>query len=165
VSKPAKKSGKENKSGEQIVAQNRAASYNYYLLERFEAGLVLHGTEVKALREGKANIRDAYVDFKPSGPWLVNAHIAQYMPGGPWNHEPLGARKLLLHKNEIYKLAGRTQSKGLTVIPLRIYFRNGLAKVELALAQGKKSWDRRQDERNKEARRETEEAMYRNRRR
>lgn len=165
MSKPAKKSGKENKSGEQIVAQNRAASYNYYLLERFEAGLVLHGTEVKALREGKANIRDAYVDFKPSGPWLVNAHIAQYMPGGPWNHEPLGARKLLLHKNEIYKLAGRTQSKGLTVIPLRIYFRNGLAKVELALAQGKKSWDRRQDERNKEARRETEEAMYRNRRR
>jgi SsrA-binding protein len=165
VSKPAKKSGKENKSGEQIVAQNRAASYNYYLLERFEAGLVLHGTEVKALREGKANIRDAYVDFKPSGPWLVNAHIAQYMPGGPWNHEPLGARKLLLHKNEIYKLAGRTQSKGLTVIPLRIYFRDGLAKVELALAQGKKSWDRRQDERNKEARRETEEAMYRNRRR
>jgi len=78
---------------------------------------VLHGTEVKALREGKANIRDAYVDFKPSGPYLVNAHIAQYMPGGPWNHEPLGNRKLLLHKREIYKLSGRTESKGLTVIP------------------------------------------------
>lgn len=163
--KPAKNPEKGTKSGEQVVAQNRSASYNFHLLDRFEAGLVLQGTEVKALREGKANIRDAYVDFKPNGAWLVNAHIAQYMPGGPWNHEPLGSRKLLLHKNEIYKLAGRTQSKGLTVIPLRIYFRNGLAKVEIALAQGKKSWDRRQDERDKEARRETEKAMYNNRRR
>ncbi len=163
--KTAKKSEKSAKTGDQIVAQNRAASYNFHLLERFEAGLVLHGTEVKALREGKANIRDAYVDFKPTGAWLVNAHIAQYMPGGPWNHEPLGSRKLLLHKNEIYKLAGKTQAKGLTVIPTKIYFRDGLAKVELALAQGKKSRDRRQDERDKEARRETEKAMYNNRRR
>ena len=165
VPKPAKKPEKGAKSGEQIVAQNRAASYNYHLLDRLEAGLVLHGTEVKALREGKANIRDAYVDFRATGAWLVNAHIAQYMPGGPWNHEPLGARKLLLHKNEIHKLSGRTESKGLTVSPLRIYFRDGIAKVEIALAQGKKSWDRRQDERDKEARRETEKAMYNNRRR
>jgi SsrA-binding protein len=165
VPKPAKKPEKGGKSGDKIVAQNRAASYNYHLLDRLEAGLVLHGTEVKALREGKANIRDAYVDFRATGPWLVNAHIAQYMPGGPWNHEPLGARKLLLHKNEIHKLSGRTESKGLTVIPLRIYFRDGIAKVEIALAQGKKSWDRRQDERDKEARRETEKAMYNNRRR
>ena len=163
--KPPKKTEKAEKSKEQIVAQNRAASYNYHLLERYEAGLVLHGTEVKALREGKANIRDAYVDFKSTGPWLVNAHIAQYMPGGPWNHEPLGSRKLLLHKNEIHKLAGRTEAKGLTVIPLKIYFRKGIAKVEIALAQGKKSWDRRQDERTKEARREAEDAMYQNRRR
>jgi SsrA-binding protein len=154
-----------NKPAEQIVAQNRAAGYNYHLLERMEAGLVLHGTEVKALREGKANIRDAFVEFKATGPWLVNAHIAQYLPGGPWNHEPLGNRKLLLHKNQILKWAVRTQSKGLTVIPLRIYFRNGIAKCEIALAQGKKQWDRRQDERTKEARREAEEAMYRNRRR
>ena len=163
--KPPKKTEKAEKSKEQVVAQNRSASYNYHLLEKYEAGLVLHGTEVKALREGKANIRDAYVDFKPSGPWLVNAHIAQYLPGGPWNHEPLGDRKLLLHKREIHKLSGRTDSKGLTVIPLRIYFRDGIAKVEIALAQGKKSWDRRQDERTKEARREAEQAMYRNRRR
>jgi len=153
------------KPKQQVVVQNRAASYNYHLLEKLEAGLVLHGTEVKALREGKANIRDAFVDFKPSGPWLVNAHIAQYMPGGPWNHEPLGSRTLLLHKNESHKLAGRVQSKGLTVIPLRIYFRDGIAKCEIALAQGKKTWDRRQDERTKEARREAEQAMYRNRRR
>ncbi|HUL33891.1 MAG TPA: SsrA-binding protein SmpB [Candidatus Eisenbacteria bacterium] len=159
------KSKQAPRPAEQVVAQNRAASYDYHILERLEAGLVLHGTEVKALREGKANIRDAYVDFKPSGPFLVNAHIAQYMPGGPWNHEPLGERKLLLHKREIHKLSGRTESKGLTVIPLRIYFRDGIAKVEIALAQGKKTWDRRQDERTKEARREAEQALYRNRRR
>jgi SsrA-binding protein len=164
--KPVKgNSAKSKDSAEKIVAQNRAASYNYHILEKMEAGLVLHGTEVKALREGKANIRDAFVDFKRSGPYLVNAHIAQYLPGGPWNHEPLGDRKLLLHQREIDKLSGRTESKGLTVIPLRIYFRNGIAKVEIALAQGKKTWDRRQDEKTKEARRETEQAMYRNRRR
>ena len=165
MAKPGKKSEKSAKSGEQIVAQNRAASYNYHILEKHEAGLVLHGTEVKALREGKANIRDAYVDFRSNGAWLVNAHIAQYSPGGPWNHEPLGSRKLLLHQNEIHKLSGRVESKGLTVIPLRIYFRNSIAKVEIALVQGKKAWDRRQDERTKEARREVEESMYRNRRR
>jgi SsrA-binding protein len=168
VAKPAKKPGKTakvEKSEETIVAQNRAASYNYHILDKFEAGLVLHGTEVKALREGKANIRDAFVDFKNSGAWLQNAHIAQYMPGGPWNHEPLGTRKLLLHRKEINKLAGRIEAKGLTVIPLKIYFRNGIAKVQIALAQGKKSWDRRQDEKTKEARREAESAMYQNRRR
>jgi SsrA-binding protein len=168
VTKPAKKpeKGKDTKGPRDlIVAQNRSASYHYHILEKLEAGLVLHGTEVKALREGKANIRDAYVDFKASGAYLVNAHIAQYMPGGPWNHEPLGNRKLLLHKREIHKWSGRTDSKGLTVIPLRIYFSNGIAKVEIALAQGKKSWDRRQDERDKDARREAEQAMYRNRRR
>src|ERR1700746_25817 len=166
MAKAAGKQGRDtNKKGETIVAQNRAATYNYHLLEKMEAGLVLHGTEVKALREGKANIRDAYVDFKPSGPFLVNAHIAQYMPGGPWNHEPLGERKLLLHKREIHKFSVRTESKGLTVIPLRIYFRGGIAKVEIALAQGKKSWDRRQDERDKDSRREADQALYRNRRR
>ncbi len=165
MAKPPKKSEKGAKPAEQVVAQNRAASYNYHILERHEAGLVLHGTEVKALREGKANIRDAYVDFTPTGAWLVNAHISQYLPGGPWNHEPLGSRKLLLHRAEIHKLSGRTESKGLTVIPLKVYFRNGIAKVEIALAQGKKAWDRRQDERTKEARREVEESMYRNRRR
>ena len=163
--KGPQKSKDSKEPREKIVAQNRAASYNYHILEKMEAGLVLHGTEVKALREGKANIRDAYVDFKPSGPFLVNAHIAQYMPGGPWNHEPLGSRKLLLHQREIDKFAGRVESKGLTVIPLRIYFRNGIAKCEIALAQGKKTWDRRQDERTKEARREADQAMYRNRRR
>src|SRR5207245_916252 len=86
-----------------MVAQNRAASHNYLILEKHEAGLVLHGTEVKALREGKANIRDAYVDFRPGGAWLVNAHIAQYSPGGAWNHEPIASRQLRLHKTEIHR--------------------------------------------------------------
>jgi SsrA-binding protein len=161
----ARAAKKAEKNGEQMVAQNRAASYHYHLLERFEAGMVLHGTEVKALREGKANIRDAYVAVKANGAWLENAHIAQYLPGGPWNHEPLGSRKLLLHRNELRKLAGRAQIKGLTVIPLRIYFRKGIAKCEIALAKGKKDYDRRQDARDKEARREAEEALYRSRRR
>jgi len=147
------------------VAQNRAASYHYHLLEKYEAGMVLHGTEVKALREGKANIRDGYVEFRRDGAWLVNCHIAQYQPGGPFNHEPLGPRKLLLHWSELAKLAGRVQQRGLTVIPLRIYFRAGIAKCEIALAKGKREYDRRQELREKEARREAQEAMQRTRRR
>ena len=127
--------------------------------------MVLVGTEVKALRDGKANLREAYAVVRGGNVWLLNCHIAQYLPGGPFNHEPLGPRKLLLHKREISKLAGKTQQKGLTLIPLRIYFRDGIAKCEIALAQGKKSWDRRQSEREKEAKREASEAIYRSRRR
>jgi SsrA-binding protein len=160
----AQKKAEKNKD-EMIVAQNRAASYNYHLMEKFEAGMVLRGTEVKALRAGKANIRDAYATVRGGEVWLLNCHIAQYLPGGPWNHEPLGPRKLLMHKLEIRKLIGKTDQKGLTLIPLRIYFRNGKAKCEIALAKGKKQWDRRQTEREKEARREADEAMYRARRR
>ncbi len=162
MAKPEKKS---DKPAVQVVAQNRAASYNYHILEKLEAGMVLHGTEVKALREGKANIRDAYAEVRSTGVWLMNCHISQYLPGGPFNHEPLGARKLLLHKAEIHKLLGKTERKGMTLIPLRIYFRDGIAKCEIALAQGKKLWDRRQAEREKEAKREADEAIYRSRRR
>lgn len=161
----AKPQKKPEKPAEHVVAQNRAASYHYHLLEKLEAGMVLHGTEVKALREGKANLRDAYVEFRPDGAWLVNCHIAQYQPGGPFNHEPLGKRKLLLHKNQLLKLAGKVQQKGLTMIPLRIYFRDGIAKCEIALAKGKKQYDRRQELREKEARREAEQAISRSRRR
>src|SRR5437879_6578557 len=124
----------------------------------------LAGTEVKALREGKANIRDAYAVVRGNEVWLLNCHISQYLPGGPWNHEPLGPRKLLLHKNEIFKLTGKTQQKGLTLIPLRIYFRKGIAKCAIALAKGKKQFDRRHAEREKEAKREANEAIYRSRR-
>jgi SsrA-binding protein len=165
VSKPSKKPSKNEASGIRLVAQNRAASYNYHLLEKMEAGMVLTGTEVKSLRAGKANLREAYAEVRGSGVWLVNCHIPQYLPGGPFNHEPLSRRRLLLHKQEIEKLMGKTREKGLTLIPLRIYFRDGIAKCELALARGKKDWDRRQSEREKETRREVDQAMYKYRRR
>lgn len=162
--KQQKKQGKE-RIGEQVVAQNRSANFHYSILERFEAGMVLRGTEVKALREGKANIREAYAQVQGGELWLENAHISEYNAGGPWNHSPLGTRKLLMHREEIRKLFSKTQVKGLTLIPLRIYFRNGRAKVELGLAKGKKDWDRRADERKKEADREVKDAMYQSRRR
>ena len=148
-----------------VVAQNRAASYNYHLLEKLEAGMVLLGTEVKSLRQGKANLRDAYALIRAGEVWLINCHIGEYLPGGPFNHGPLRSRKLLLRKEEIEKLARKTDQKGLTIVPLRIYFRDGIAKCEVAVAQGKKKWDRRQSEREKEIKREVGEAMrkYRHR--
>jgi SsrA-binding protein len=156
---------KQTKPAERMVAQNRIASYNYHLLEKLEAGMVLLGTEVKSLREGKANLRDAYAVIRGNSVWLMNCHIPEYLPGGPFNHQPLRPRKLLLKQAEIEKLAGKTQQKGLTLVPLRIYFRDGVAKCEVALARGKKQWDRRQTEREKEARREASDAMYRYRHR
>jgi SsrA-binding protein len=152
-------------AGERVVAQNRAAGYNYHLLEKFEAGMVLLGTEVKSLRHGQAGLREAYAEIRNGEVWLVNCHIPEYQPGGPFNHAPLRTRKLLLRRLELRKLIGKTAQKGLTLIPLRIYFKNGRAKCELALARGKKQWDRRAAEREKEARRETEDAIYHSRRR
>jgi SsrA-binding protein len=168
VPKPPKKStrsGKPDAPDVLVVAQNRAASYNYHLLEKMEAGMALSGTEVKSLRAGKANLREAYAEVRGSNIWLVNCHISEYLPGGPYNHQPLSKRRLLLHKQEIERLQGKTQQKGLTIVPLRIYFREGLAKCELALAKGKKDWDRRQSEREKETRREVNEELYKHRRR
>jgi SsrA-binding protein len=156
---------KKEKPSERVAATNRAASYNYHLLERFEAGLVLVGTEVKSLRAGQASLRDAYAEVRGTELWLVNSHIPEYQPGGPFNHQPLRPRKLLLHRREIDKLAGKTQVKGMTLVALRIYFRNGKAKCELALARGKKQHDRRQAERDREARREAAAAMYKYRHR
>ncbi|HEV2304238.1 MAG TPA: SsrA-binding protein SmpB [Candidatus Acidoferrales bacterium] len=160
---PANKSTAKKKDAPavKIAAQNRAASYNYELLDRFEAGMVLLGTEVKTLREGKGALRDAYAEIKGGEVWLMNCHIPEYRPGGPWNHGPLRARKLLLNRREINKLSGQVQQKGLTLIPLKIYFRDGMAKCELALARGKKFWDRRRAEREKEDKREAREAMHR----
>jgi SsrA-binding protein len=161
----AKGAKKPDKPADRLVAQNRAASYNYHLLERMEAGLVLTGTEVKSLREGKATIREGYAAVRNGEVWLLHCHIPEYLPGGPFNHEPLRPRKLLLSRHEIDKLIGKTQQKGLTLIPLRLYFKNGVAKCEIALARGKKQHDRRQAEREREARREADEAIYRSRRR
>ena len=158
----AKKNGRE---GLQIVAQNRSASYNYDLLDKLEAGLVLVGTEVKALREGKGTLREAYAEIRAGEPWLVNFHVPEYQPGGFRNHDPLRRRKLLLNRREIERLIVQTQQKGMTIVPLKIYFRDGIAKCELAVARGKKFHDRRESERRKEAKREADEAIYRSRRR
>ena len=163
VKKPV--TGKKQQEGVRIVAQNRAASYNYELLERLEAGLVLVGTEVKSLREGKGSLREGYAEVRDGEAWLVNCHIPEYQPGGPRNHDPLRRRKLLLNRRELDKLNAQIQQKGMTLVPLKIYFRDGKAKCELAVARGKKFHDRREAERRKEAKREAEEAMYRSRRR
>jgi SsrA-binding protein len=156
---------KQSREGVNIVAQNRAASYNYELLDKLEAGLVLVGTEVKALREGKGTLREAYAEIRAGEPWLVNFHVPEYQPGGFRNHDPLRRRKLLLNRREIERLIVQTQQKGMTIVPLKIYFRDGIAKCELAVARGKKFHDRRESERRKEAKREADEAIYRSRRR
>jgi SsrA-binding protein len=158
----AKKSDRE---GVKIVAQNRSASYNYHLLDTLEAGLVLVGTEVKSLREGKGTLREAYAEIRAGEAWLINSHIPEYQPGGPRNHDPLRKRKLLLNRREIDRFFVQTQQKGMTVVPLKIYFRDGIAKCELAVGKGKKFHDRREAERQKEAKREANEAMYHFRRR
>jgi len=156
---------KQSRESLQIVAQNRSASYNYDLLDKLEAGLVLVGTEVKALREGKGTLREAYAEIRAGEPWLVNFHVPEYQPGGFRNHDPLRRRKLLLNRREIERLIVQTQQKGMTIVPLKIYFRDGIAKCELAVARGKKFHDRRESERRKEAKREADEAIYRSRRR
>jgi SsrA-binding protein len=160
-----KKYDKTQHEGVKIVSQNRAAGYNYELLDHFEAGLVLVGTEVKSLREGKGSIREAYAESKGQEMWLVNCHIPEYLPGGFRNHDPLRRRKLLLNRREITKLATQTAEKGMTIIPTRIYFRDGIAKCELSVARGKKFHDRRESEKRKEAKREVDEAIARSRRR
>jgi SsrA-binding protein len=156
---------KTDREGVKIVAQNRAASYNYTLLDKMEAGIVLVGTEVKSLRSGRGGLREAYAEIRGGEAWLVNCHIPEYQPGGPRNHDPLRKRKLLLNRRELDRLQVQTQQKGMTLVPLKLYFRDGRAKCELAVARGKKYHDRREAEREKEARREASEAMYRSRRR
>jgi SsrA-binding protein len=150
-------------SGERDASVNRAASHNYFLLEKFEAGVALRGTEVKSVRSGRANLKDAYGLVKDGELWLINAHIGPYEHGNIFNHEPLRTRKLLVHKNELHKLLGKTQNKGLTLIPTRLYFRNGRVKVEMALAKGKQTWDKRETERRKTADAEARAAIGRSR--
>jgi SsrA-binding protein len=136
------------------VARNKRARFDYHLLETLEAGLVLAGTEVKSLREGKANISDAYGIVRDGEVYLLNAHIQPYSRGGYVNHEPTQSRKLLLHRKEIRRLIGAVERQGLTLIPLELYFKKGVAKVALALAKGKKLHDKRDTERQRDAERE-----------
>jgi SsrA-binding protein len=145
--------------GEKLVAENRRARHEYHLLERHEAGLVLTGTEVKSLRDGRANLRRAYGDIRDGELWLVGAHISAYEQGSIGQHEPDRDRKLLLHRREIDSLIGKVQEKGLTLVPTRLYFKNGRAKVELALARGKDVRDKRRDIAKREADRQIERAL------
>jgi SsrA-binding protein len=150
-------------SGERDASQNRSASHNYFLLDKFEAGIALRGTEVKSARAGRANLKDAYGLVKDGELWLINAHIGPYEHGNIFNHEPLRTRKLLIHRAELNKLIGKTLQKGLTLIPTRLYFRNGRLKVEMAVAKGKQNWDKRETERRKTADKEAREAVARSR--
>jgi len=148
------------KQEETVVATNRKAFHDYAIEERMEAGIVLQGTEVKSLREGRINLRDSFASVDKGVVRLHNCHISPYSHGNIMNHNPLRTRTLLLHKKEIQKLIGQTQQKGLTLVPLRIYFSpRGHAKVEIALAKGKKEYDRRETMKTREAGREMERAM------
>jgi len=138
-----------NAPARQSIAKNRRASHDYQLLETWEAGLVLTGTEVKALRNGKANLSDAYGIVRDGEVYLLNLHIPPYDKGGYTNHEPTRTRKLLLHRKEIRKMIGAVERQGLTLVPLELYFSNGRAKVALALGKGKKLFDKREDARRR----------------
>jgi SsrA-binding protein len=142
-----------------IVAQNRKAYHDYFIEESVEAGMILTGTEVKSLRDGKANLKDSYVIIKDSEVYLLNCHISPYTHGNIMNHDPVRTRKLLLHKKEIVRLQAEAAQKGYSIIPLKIYFKDGRAKTEIGLAKGKKQYEKRETIKKKEADREIERAM------
>jgi len=149
----------EKKSDIKILSDNRQASHNYFLMDRFEAGVVLTGTEVKSARSGQVQLRDSYAAIEGNEAWLVNAHISQYSHGNRDNHPPVRNRKLLLHRREIDKLLGKTREKGLSLIPTKMYLKGGVVKCELALARGKKQHDKRQAERERSAEAEARAAV------
>lgn len=142
-----------------VVAENRKARHEYHILETYEAGIALQGTEVKSLRAGKSNLKDSYARVDNGELLLYNMHISPYQQGNRFNHEPKRVRRLLMHKYEIMRLLGKTREKGLSLIPLRVYFKNGRAKVEIALAKGKKLYDKRKDIAERDAKREMQRAV------
>lgn len=142
-----------------LIADNRKARHDYFVEDTIEAGLVLTGTEVKSLRLGRANLRDSHASIEKGEAFLYNVHISPYEQANRFNHEPLRVRKLLLHKDEIRRLTGKVREKGYTLVPLKLYFKKGRAKVELALAKGKKAYDKRHDVAERDARREMERAF------
>lgn len=144
---------------ETLIADNRKAGHDYHILETFEAGIALIGTEVKAMREGRVNLRDSYCRIEGGEAFLLGVHVGQYSHSGYAVHDPLRPRKLLLHRDELNKLLGKTTEKGLTVVPLRMYFKGGRVKVAIALAKGKKSYDKRETIKRREAERETRAAI------
>ncbi|UBU14776.1 SsrA-binding protein SmpB [Nonomuraea gerenzanensis] len=151
-------------TGRKVIAQNKRARHDYHVEDTFEAGLVLQGTEVKSLREGRASLADGYASIDGNEAWLLNVHIPEYSQGTWTNHAARRKRKLLLHRKEIDKLAAATKEGGLTIVPLTLYFKDGRAKVEIAVARGKKDWDKRQALAEQQAKREMARAMrHRNR--
>ncbi|MBT6150723.1 MAG: SsrA-binding protein SmpB [Chloroflexi bacterium] len=145
--------------GIKILAKNRKASHNYFLLDKFEAGLVLRGSEIKSIRAGQISLKEAYIKTDGYEAWLMNAHIAPYNPASSQNHAPTRERKLLLNRKEIDQLWDSVRLKGLTIVPLSVYLKNGRAKIEIALAKGKRNYDKRQVLAKKDAQREMERAI------
>jgi SsrA-binding protein len=152
-------------AGRKLIAQNKKARHDYAIVDTYEAGIVLSGTEVKSLRQGRASLVDGFAQIKDGEVWLHNVHIPEYFEGTWNNHAPRRVRKLLLHREEIAKLIGKTKEKGYTLVPLALYFKDGKAKVEIALAQGKRQYDKRQALMERQAGREAERAMSAARRR
>ena len=149
----------KTQSNEKLIASNKKAFHEYHVLDKLEAGLELTGTEVKALREGAANLKDAYVTFKNGEAFLFGAHISPYAHGNRENHDPIRTRKLLLHRREIEKLHVQVTEKGLTIVPLRLYFKGSRVKAEIGVVRGKKLYDKRESEKKREADRETAAAI------
>jgi SsrA-binding protein len=149
----------EREKAQSSIAENRKAFHDYHLLETFEAGLVLLGTEVKAIREGRVNLRDSFARVEDGEVFLYNVNISPYSHRGYADHEPLRRRKLLLHRDEIRKLIGRTVEKGMTLVPVRLYYKNGRVKVAVSLAKGKKDYDKRETLKRRETDRETRAAI------
>ncbi len=159
--KPDRKAAKqaERKAAERIIADNRKARHDYHLLETFEAGVALVGTEVKAIREGRVNLRDSYAKVESGELYVLNIHIGSYSSRGYADHEPLRPRKLLLHRHEIRKLIGKTAERGMTIVPVRMYFKDGKVKLAISLAKGKQAHDRRETIKRRETERETRAAI------
>ena len=149
----------DRKKAERIIAENRKAQYDYHLIEIFEAGMALVGTEVKAIREGRVNLRDSFARAENGEIYVHGVHIGAYSSRGYADHEPLRPRKLLLHRQEIRKLIGKTTERGMTMVPVRMYFKNGRVKIAISLAKGKKDYDRRETIRRREVDRETRSAI------
>src|SRR5512135_1332126 len=149
----------DREQAQTTLADNRKAHHDYHLLETFEAGMVLLGTEVKAIREGRVNLRDSYARVEDGEVFIYNVHISPYSHRGYAEHDPLRRRKLLLHRDEIRKLIGKTVEKGMTLVPVRMYLKNGRVKVAVSLAKGKKEYDKRETERRRETDRETRAAV------
>ncbi|MGJ5818864.1 SsrA-binding protein SmpB [Paludibaculum fermentans] len=148
-----------DKTGFKLVSENRKAYHDFFVLEKLEAGLVLTGTEIKSAREGKVQLRDSYADIVGGEAWILNAHFSPYSHGNIWNHDPTKKRKLLLHKQEILKLFAKVREKGLAIIPLKLYLKDGLLKCELGVCKGKKLHDKREAEQTRDQEMEAKKAM------